>query len=99
MPMDFVTGAIENLLEQQGASLVSSHSLATTNANGVEIGTFDFQQSAPTASGTNVDARSKTIIFKSNNKVIMVQLATPQQFADELFPILNNIIDSIKLLE
>ena len=46
-----------------------------------------------------MDARSKTIIFKANDKVIMVQLATPQQFADELFPILDDIIDSIKLLE
>jgi len=99
MPLDFVTGAVEDMLEQQGASQVSSHSPATTNANGVEIGTFDFQQSTPTGSGINVDARSKTIIFKANDKVIMVQLATPQQFADELFPILDDIIDSIKLLE
>lgn len=99
MPMDFVTGAIEDLLKQQGASLVSSHSSATTNANGVEFGTFNFQQSTPTGSGTKVQASSKTIIFKANNKVIMVQLATPQQFAGELFPILDNLIDSIKLLE
>ena len=46
-----------------------------------------------------MDARSKTIIFMSNDKVIIVQLATPQQFVDELFPILDDIIDSIKLLE
>ena len=99
MPLDFVTGAIEDLLKQQGAGSVSNHSPATTNANGVEIGTFDFQQSAPTASGTNVETRSKAIIFKANDKVILVQLATPQQFADKLFPILDDIIDSIKLLE
>jgi len=99
MPVDFVTGAVEEQLKQSGAKIISSHELATTNANGVEIGSFDFQQSSPTATGANVQARSKAIVFQTNGKLIMIQLATPQQFAEELFPILDNIMDSIELIK
>jgi len=98
MPLDFVTGAVEESLKQQGATLVSEFQPASKNANGVEIGTFEFQQETPTATGTRVKAQSKTLIFQSNGKLIMIQLAVPQQFAGELIPTLDQIIDTIKLI-
>lgn len=99
MPLDFLTGALEESLKQQGARLLSSGNLATTNANGVEIGMFDFQQSTPTYTGANIEARAKTVIFQTNDKLIMIQLAIPQQFAEELLPVLDTVTDSLKLME
>jgi len=99
MPLDFVTGALEESMTQQGATVLSSGNLAKNNANGVEVGTFDFEQTSPTAAGTNVQVRSRAIIFQVNDKVIMVQLATLQQFGEELLPVLDKVSDSITLLE
>ena len=99
MPLDFVTGAVEESLKQQGATPVSNHELATKNANGLEVGVIEFDQTAPTATGANVQVRSKAAIFQSKGKMIMVQLTTPQQFAEELLPVLDQITDSIKLIE
>jgi hypothetical protein len=99
MPIDFVTGVLEETMKQQGSTVLSSGNLAKNNANGVEVGTFDFEQTSPTATGANVQVRSRVIVFQSNGKVIMVQLATPQQFGDELVPVLDEVSDSIKLLQ
>ena len=99
MPIDFVTGAVEELLKKQGAKLLSSGNLAIKNANGVEIGILDFQQTAPTASGSKVQVRSKAIVFQAGGKMIMVQLATPLQFGEELLPILDKVSDSITLMK
>jgi hypothetical protein len=99
MPLDFVTGAVEQSLTQQGAKLLSDHALSLNNPNGVELGTFEFEQATLTATGASIQARSKVIIFQSNGKMIMLQIATPNIFGDELFPILDEIADSIKLIE
>lgn len=99
MPLDFVTGAVEESLKQQGATLVSEFQPASTNANGVEIGTFEFQQENPTATGARVKAQSKALVFQSNGKLIMIQLTMLQQFAGELMPTLDQILETIKLIE
>jgi hypothetical protein len=99
MPLDFVTGAVEESLKQGGATIVSNEELATDNANGVEVGSLEFQKTTPTATGANVDARSKILIFHSNGKLIMIQLTTPKQYAEELLPVLDQILDTIRLLE
>jgi len=96
MPLDFVTGAVEESLKQQGATVVSEFQPASANANGVEIGSFEFQQETPTAKGGKVKAQSKSLIFQSNGKLIMIQLAMPQQFAEELTPVLDQIIETIE---
>lgn len=98
MPIDFVTGAVEEQLAQQGATLLSEHELPVVNSNGVEIGAFSFEQSSLTATGASIQIRSRTIIFQSNGKLIMMQLVTPLQFGDELLPKLDEIADSVKLL-
>jgi hypothetical protein len=98
MPIDFVTGAVEEQLTQQGATLLSEHELSVINSNGVEIGSFSFEQAALTATGASIQIRSKTVIFQSNGKLVMMQLVTPVQFGDELLPKLDEIADSVKLL-
>jgi len=99
MPLDFVTGALEEAMKQQGAIVLATENPAKTNANGVEVGTFDFEQTTPTAAGANVQVRSKVLVFQSKGKVIMVQLATPRRFGDQLVPALDGVYDSISLLD
>ena len=99
MPLDFVTGAVEESLEQAGATIISGHELAADNANGVEIGFLEFQQNAPTITGATIQAQSKILIFHSNGKLIMIQLSTPKQFTQEVFPVLEEILDTVKLME
>jgi hypothetical protein len=99
MPLDFVTGAVEESLKQQGATLLSNSQAATKNSNGVLIGTFEYKKSTPTATGATVQARSKVVLFQANGNLVMIQLATPQQFGDELAPVLDQVADSITLLD
>jgi hypothetical protein len=97
MPLDFVMGALEESFKQQGGEAVSSSTL--TNANGVEMGGFEYIQNVPSPTGGSIQVRYNTIIFKAVDKMIMVQLGAPKQFADEFLPIMDQIKDSVKLLE
>ena len=99
MPMDFVTGAVEESLKQGGATIVPNEELATNNANGVEVGILEFQKTTPTATGASVDAHSKILIFNAGAKMIMIQLTVPKQFSGEMLPVLDQILDTIKLLD
>jgi hypothetical protein len=99
MPLDFVTGALEESMKQAGTTILSHGELAADNANGVEIGFLEFQQNTPTATGATVRAQCKMLIFHANEKLIMIQLATPQQFAGEVLPVLDQIVDTVKLVE
>jgi hypothetical protein len=99
MPLDFVTGAMEESLKQQGATLVPNQELAAKNAHGVEIGSFEYQQTTPTASGATVQVHAKALVFQAGNKLIMIQLAVPKQFAKELSPVVSQIKDSVQHIE
>ena len=99
MPMDFVTGAVEESLKQGGATIVPNEALAADNANGVEIGVLEFQKTTPTATGASVQAHSKILIFNAGAKMIMIQIATPKQYAGEILPVLDQILDTIQLLD
>lgn len=99
MPLDFVTGAVEESLKQAGATIVSNDELAADNTNGVEVGVLEFQKTTPTATGASVEAHSRILIFHSNGKLIMTQLTTPKQYAEDLMPVLDQILDTIKLFE
>jgi hypothetical protein len=99
MPLDFVTGALEESLKSAGGTIISNENLAAENANGVEIGTLEFQQTTPTITGAKIQAHSKMLVFQSNNKLIMIQVATPKQFAQEILPVLDQILDTIQLSE
>ena len=98
MSMDFVTGAVEESLKQQGTTVASGYQPASKNVNGVEIGILEFQQETPTVTGARVKVQSKALVFQSNGKLIMVQLAVPQQFAGELIPVMDQIMESIMFI-
>jgi len=99
MPVVFVTGVLESQLEQGGATIVPVENLSITNSNGVEVGLLEFKQTAPTASGANITAQSKVLIFQAGGALINIQIAVPEQFASELFPVMDAIAESIKVLE
>jgi hypothetical protein len=99
MPVAFVTGVLESQLEQSGATIVQVENLSITNSHGVEIGLLEFKQQAPTASGTTITAQSRVLVFQSGGALVSIQLAAPEQFAAELFPVMDEIADSIKVLE
>jgi hypothetical protein len=99
MPMDFVTGAVEESLKQGGATIVPNEELAADNANGVEVGILEFQKTTPTVTGASVEAHSKILIFNAGAKMIMIQLTVPNQFAGEILPVLDQILDTIQLLD
>ena len=71
----------------------------TESTDGVEIGIIESEQSVVAASGSKVVAYSKYLIFQAGGKVIMLQLATPTQFSEELGTILDEIAKTIKLLD
>jgi hypothetical protein len=99
MPLDFVTGALEESMKQGGATLIPGQELASTNTNGVEIGSFEFQQTALTSLGTTVPVHSKILVFQANGKLILIQVATPTQVEKEILPVLDEIMDTVKLVE
>jgi hypothetical protein len=99
MPMDFVMGMLEESVKQQDGVLLSTDNNLTTNANDVEIGSFEFKRTMPTALGTNVPVRIKAIVFRSADRLVMVQLTAPQQFGEELMPVMDQIIESVRLSE
>jgi hypothetical protein len=98
MPMDFVLGALEESFKQQGADVSSSGS-TMTNANGVEMGSIDYQQMVPSPLGSKIPIRYRTILFQSGDKMIMVQLGVPKDFTEVFLPVMDQIADSVKPLE
>lgn len=99
MPLAFVTGMLEGSLEGNGAKVLTSGANITKSADGIEIGIIESEQSVATASGSKVVAYSKYLIFQAGGKVIMLQLATPTQFSEELGTILDEIAKTIKVLD
>jgi hypothetical protein len=99
MPLDFVTGALEESVKQQGGEVLSTGSPVVTNPNGVEVGSFELKQTTPTATGAKVPIQVKSLVFQAGGKLIIVQVGTPVQFAKEILPVLDQIQDSIQVME
>lgn len=99
MPVTFVTGAMEEQLERGGATIIEQEELFVTSASGVEVGVIEFIQDAPTSTGKTVRVQSRLLVFQSGKTLILVQLAVPQKFAKELFPIMKDVANSITLLK
>jgi len=99
MPMAFVTGALEESFAQNGAKVLSEGVNITTNSNGVEVGTIDVEQETVSATGSTLNIAARYSVFLIEGKLILVQLATPIEFQDVLFPTMDDILESITLLE
>ena len=49
--------------------------------------------------GGKIPVRYKAIVFRSGDKMILLQLGTPEKFEEQILPIMEQITDSIKLME
>jgi hypothetical protein len=99
MPMEFITGAIEESVTREGVTLLPDGVNVENNPNGVEIGWIDSLQTAPTASGKQIEVRSRIVLFKTDGKLIMITMAVQKQFAEELLPVLDQVVASIDTLD
>ena len=99
LPVSFVTGFLEEEMEKGGATIIEMDELVVTSASGVEIGVVEFIQDTPTSTGGTISAQSHMLVFQTSEALIMVQLVTPKEFAGELFPIMDDIAESVTLLK
>ena len=99
MPIPFITAMLEDSMEKNGAKILTTGANVLESKSGVEIGVVETEQTAMTASGMKATAYSKYLIFQVGGKVVMVQLATPVDFSDELNPVLESIAETIELLD
>lgn len=99
MPIAFVTGALEETFAQRGANVLTDGVNILTSANGVEVGMLEVEEGTPSATGSTLNISTKYLVFISEGKLILVQLATHKEFQDELFPSMDKVLESITLLE
>jgi hypothetical protein len=98
MPIEFITGAIEENFAGQGATVLTNGVNVKSTSNGIETGVIDVMQRTPTASGKQVEVLSRVVLFKTEGRLVMITLAVHKQFGDELLPVLDPILDSIDTL-
>jgi hypothetical protein len=60
---------------------------------------FDYIQNVATPIGDTLPVRYKAIIFRAGDKMIMVQLGTPEKFGEVFQPVMDQISDSVELIE
>jgi hypothetical protein len=99
LPLDFVTGALEESAPQNGAKVISTAVPAAKNSHGVEFTLLETEFSALTANNTRIRVRSMLLLFQVNKKLIMIQLTTPSRFGGEFMPVFKQIANSIELLK
>ncbi len=93
MPMAFVTSMIENTILQDATSTTWD---VIENKNGVEVGivegarTFAFP-------GANIRVREMVIAFQANKKLIVIEIAVPIAYAEQILAPFDEIIDTIKV--
>jgi hypothetical protein len=93
MPMAFVTAMIEDKILQDATSTTWN---VIENANGVEVGivegarTFAFP-------GANIRVREMVIAFQANKKLIVIEIAVPTQYAEQILTPFDETIDTIKV--
>lgn len=97
MPISFLAGGFEQSFAQGGAVNITSES--RTNNNGVEIGIIEYSQNTPTTAGASVNVRARMIFFQVKGKLIMITLATHQQFSEEIFASLDDLTETIELMK
>lgn len=94
MPLSFVSGALEESLKQQGATVLTDGVNIVENAQGVEVEFIDIEQTI-----TGIKIVQRLILFQSNDKLIAITVSAAKQFSEEVLPEGNLIGGSIKFLE
>ena len=93
-PLSFISSALEESLKQQGMKVLTNGVNTIENTHDVEMEYIDIEQQL---SGTKIQQRM--IIFKSDNKLIMITASTIAQFKDVIFDAAVEIGRSVELLK
>jgi hypothetical protein len=94
MPLEFVTGALEDQFQQNGAKVLTHDVNVVENSHGVNMQYIEIEQTV----GDN-KIRQRVLMFQSNKKLIMLAFTTLPEFSKELFEEGNRIGGTIELVK
>ena len=97
MPLAFVTGAVEESMKQNGSKVITNDVNIVESMTGTEVGIIEVENSVPTATGGNITARMRLLLFQTDGKLVMITLTCPKQFMTALSPDLDEIAQSVEV--
>jgi hypothetical protein len=99
MPLAFISAVMEDSFESNGAEILTQGVNEIDNPNNVEVEYLDLEQTAPTPSGGSLTVRARVILFQVQGKLMMLTIAAPKEFSDEVFAAANKIGESIEMMK
>jgi hypothetical protein len=94
LPLSFISGALEESFKQQGMTVLTEGVNTVENNNGVEMEYIDIEQDF---GGEKIQQR--LLLFKSDDKLIMITISTISQFKDAVLEQGKEIGLSVELLK
>lgn len=94
MPMAFVTAMIEDNILKDARSTSWD---VIESGNGVEVGVVTGENTFSFSDGININIKMIVIAFQANNKLIIIEIATPQGYGEEILESFHSMIDSLKV--
>ncbi len=94
MPMSFVTAMIEDNVLKNAKNTSWD---VTTSGNGVEVGIVTGENRFSFDSGISVNVDQIVIAFQANGKLILVEIAAPKGYGEEILASFDSMIRSIKV--
>jgi hypothetical protein len=94
MPLEFVTGALEEQFKKNGAEVLTNGVNVVENSHGVDVEYIDLEQ---TVKGSKIAQRALT--FQANQKLIIIAFTTLPPFSKDVFAEANSIGGTIELLK
>jgi len=94
MPMAFVTAMIEDNILKDARNTSWD---VTNNGNDVEVGIVTGENTFSFAEGMSVNIEMIVIAFQANNKLIIMEIAAPQGYGEEILASFDGMIASIKV--
>ncbi len=95
LPMAAVTAMIEDNIFSGSTDTTWE---VKTSSHAVEVGIVQGSYQAATRTGRHVDVVEKVVAFQSNKKLIMVEILTPKETAEQILPSADQILDTIQRL-
>ncbi len=92
-PMEGVAAMIEDKVFTGSTDTTWS---VKRNAHGVDVGIVEGSMKVAVPNGGKQTVKAKVLAFQTGKKLIVIQFATPAQFAAEVLPPLDAVIDTIQ---
>lgn len=98
MPLAFISAVLEDSFTNAGSKILTSGVNEIDNKHQVEVEYIDYEQRL-TVNGSEIVIHSRALLFMTKNKLVMVQVATPNQFSDEIFLMTESIGETIEAIK